>query len=69
LAFGESFSSQQIFAISAALTGVTFFITGLFRGRVVGQSMLVGGVETLLVGGAAAGLAFFVGSLLKGLIS
>jgi VIT1/CCC1 family predicted Fe2+/Mn2+ transporter len=69
LAFGESFSSQQIFAISAALTGVTFFITGLFRGRVVGQSMLVGGVETLLVGGAAAALAFFVGSLLKGLIS
>jgi VIT1/CCC1 family predicted Fe2+/Mn2+ transporter len=69
LAFGNAFSPRQVFAISAAATGLTFFITGIFRGRVVRQSMLMGGIETLLVGGAAAGLAFFVGSMLKGLIT
>lgn len=69
LAFTGRLSSSQIFAASATATGVTFFVTGMFRGRVVRQSMLRGGVETLAMGGAAAALSFFVGSLLRGLVS
>jgi len=69
LVFAGTLSDRQIFLASAVATGFTFFITGMFRGRVVGQPMLRSAIETLLMGGAAAGLAFFVGAILKGLLT
>lgn len=68
LVFHGDLSPMTIFTTSAVATALTFFVTGLFRGRVVHQPMLRSAVETLVMGGLAAGLAYFVGVLLQGMI-
>lgn len=58
-AIGESFIA------ASALTGVTFFVIGLIRGRVLDERPLIAGLETLFIGGSAAAVAFLVGRLLE----
>lgn len=53
------------FLWSAALTGVTFFAVGYARGLVVDRRPWTAGCETLLIGGAAASVAYLVGKLLE----
>lgn len=60
------FAGQQMFIASAGLTAVTFFSIGIIRGQVTGRGRLVVGLETLLIGGAAATLAYLIGAWLKG---
>ena len=57
--------SGNVFAISALTTGVTFFVIGLVKGHVVSRSKMLSGLETLLIGSAAAGLAYVIGVGLK----
>jgi VIT1/CCC1 family predicted Fe2+/Mn2+ transporter len=54
------------FAWSAALTGVAFFAVGAVKARLVDQRWWRSGAETLLIGGAAATLAFLAGVALEG---
>lgn len=54
------------FAASSVATGVAFTAVGVAKGLVLERSLLRSGLETLLSGGAAAGLAYAVGSWLRG---
>ena len=54
-------SENQMFTVSAVATGIAFFLVGLIKGRVVSRSLLLSGLETLAVGGAAALVAFGAG--------
>jgi vacuolar iron transporter family protein len=55
------------FNLSAALTGVTFFVIGSVKSRWSTASWLRSGLETFFVGAAAAALAYAAGVLLKGI--
>ncbi|MGE3799605.1 MAG: VIT1/CCC1 transporter family protein [Candidatus Kapaibacterium sp.] len=66
MVFNQTISNP--FLVSSILTGVAFFAVGAMKSRVVEQRWYSGGIETFLVGGAAALLAYLVGVLLKGTI-
>ena len=53
---------------STLLTGIAFFWVGAVKGRFVSHHWLFSGLETVGVGGIAAGMAYGVGVLLRGLV-
>lgn len=55
------------FPVSLALSAVALFALGAAKVLVTERNFLKSGLEMLLVGGAAAGVAYAVGVLLKGL--
>lgn len=59
--------ATSLYAWSAALTAMGFLVVGAAKGAQVGSSKAASALETLAVGGAAAGLAYAVGAFLGGL--
>ena len=59
-------AGQHMFIASAVLTAITFFCIGIAGGHVSKRPRLKAGLETLLVGGGAASLAYIVGVWLRG---
>ena len=54
------------FLVACILTGITFFLIGSFKSVWSTHSWLRSGIETLFIGALAAGLAYGIGVLLKG---
>lgn len=60
--------SKYSFLYSTVLTGAAFIAVGSIKSLVVKKGFIPSSIETLLVGSAAAGIAFLVGYLLRGLV-
>lgn len=60
------FSGKQ-FLISCILTSLAFIVVGVVRGKITKQNRFKAALETLLVGGIAASVAYAVGALLHNL--
>jgi len=56
-----SLSTDSLFAVACVLTGACLFGLGAFKARFHDKQYLRSGVETLLLGGVCAALAYFVG--------
>lgn len=62
------FRVASAYLLSTVLVAAAMFTVGALKCRFVAQRWWLGGLETLGVGGLAAGLAFVVGWLLSGLV-
>jgi len=60
---------KNLFLISSILTALGFLIIGLLKAHVNQTAYWKGMVETILLGGMAAMVAYFVGDLLQRLVS
>lgn len=63
--FVPALGDDATFATSSVLTAIAFFGIGCVKGHRLGTSRWRGGLETLLVGGIAAVLAYAVGAWLR----
>ena len=68
LAFLSPAFEQNKFQISAILTGLAFVVIGTVKGVITGRNKIFSALETLLIGGIAAVIAFMVGYFLRGLV-
>lgn len=63
-----NFSEQQMFYVTAAITLLGLFVVGTVKSKFSMRNWFVCGLETALVGGMAAIIAFLVGHFLKTLV-
>ena len=68
LAYFIPIIEQSKFTYSIILTGIAFLVIGGFRGKIANKSPIRTSLETLVMGGIAAIIAFTIGFLLKNLI-
>lgn len=61
-------AAEHAFAISAVATAIAFFAVGASRSLVIKKNPFLAGIEMLLVGGAAAAIAYGLGSYVETLI-
>lgn len=59
------FRFKNAFFISSVLVIIALFVVGIFRGVVSNKHILRTAIENLLIGGASAVIAFYVGELAK----
>ncbi len=63
--FQRGLATHHAFVISAITTGLSFAAVGVAKGVVLKRSLLASGAQTLLIGGAAAAVAYLVGIWLR----
>mgnify|MGYP001609578759 CR=1 FL=1 len=59
---------EKQFVFSGILTGFSLIIIGWFKGKIANKPKLYSSIQTFLIGGIAALLAFFVGLFVKNLV-
>lgn len=62
-------SPETLFSVAIILTAIAFSFVGFLKSFVTGTSKMKGVVETLLLGGFAAAISYFVGDVLARIIS
>jgi len=61
--------NSEVFAMSTVSVIVAFFLVGMIKGRIVKKSIIHSGINTLIIGGIAAVVAYLVGYGLNFLVN
>lgn len=61
----SEFFVENQFSFSIILTAIAFLLVGYFKGEVVGEHRIKSALQTFLIGGIAAAIAFAIGYGLK----
>jgi vacuolar iron transporter family protein len=64
--FGVSMGNA--FSVSIVLTFIALFLLGSIKCKITNKGFVRSGIETLLIGGVAAGAAYYIGYLISGLV-
>ena len=62
------FKFDEAFRVSIVLTFVALFILGASKCKITNRGWFKSGVETLVIGGVAAGAAYYIGYVISGLV-
>jgi len=65
IGIGPKANPNTLYYISIALTAIVLFAMGAIKTRVTGVNFVKSGIETLVIGATAAGIAYLVGWLLE----
>lgn len=68
LAIFIPFFEANKFLFSVIFTALALIIVGGVKGKIVGKSKVYSAIQTLAIGGIAAGIAFGIGFFLRGLV-
>jgi VIT1/CCC1 family predicted Fe2+/Mn2+ transporter len=63
------FNTDETFRITCFFTLLSLFIIGVIKGYVVSTSKLYAGIQTMMIGGIAALIAYYVGFYVETLIN
>lgn len=64
-----TFSREYLFKASMGLAAVAFVLLGALKGRILQRSMILSGIQTLVIGGIAAAMAYGVGALFHDMVA
>ena len=67
--FRDLIGFDNVFLLTCILTTFALFIVGAVKSRFTARNWLVSGFETAFIGGVAAVIAFYIGLMLKGLVT
>ncbi|CAN0359057.1 unnamed protein product [Discosporangium mesarthrocarpum] len=59
-------SRDELFLVACLITGVSLFIVGGAKSHFSARSWFASGLETLILGGCCAGLAYEIGAVVSG---
>lgn len=65
----NSFIEQHVFFIASCLTGLTLLILGVLKSNVTNQKGFRAAIETLVVGGIAATVAYLIGYFISQIVT
>ena len=68
LPFVTNVADENVFVVSAFAAGCAFFIVGGLRTFVTKKGFIVSGLEIVLIGGAAAALAYAIGAFVESIV-
>ncbi len=69
LAYSLDLFKEYAPMISVISTAAALFLVGMMKASIVKRKLFWGGIETLFLGGVAASVAFFIGFILRDLVS
>lgn len=68
-AMNPNLESSELFLAACIVTGIVLFLMGLLKSKFCAKNWVYCGVETLLLGGACATVAYTLGQFIDGLIA
>jgi len=68
IAIGSDYFAQYSFQFSVIFSGIILFVVGGARAKFTGKKWYIAGFEMLIIGGAAAAVAYYIGYFISSIV-